>query len=1100
MSHLTLCPDGSGNLKELLLQSDTDGLESLKVVGKMKAADWAYLSSNSGIISYVKELDLSEAEISYDGEVYGSLAESTGSMGVMHMEEYRFWQVDSVASRYTLDGTVWEYWGNNVAGAFKGTSYEKIILPKTLAGIGRNAFMDCKNLKEVVPGGNEKYVGEGAFYNSGALSKLELPASVDSIGFKAFYGAGNALTFDLSHVEKIVENAFEASGVSEVILSELISELPFRCFYQCNQLRSVEIGSGLKAIGGDAFGECVALESVLLPEGLERIETGAFSRCKSLSGCTLPESARIIGDGAFSGCEKLESINIPKGIEEMGGSAFKNTPFEKTLRSENGIVYIGHIAYDVSPDMPEDVEIKEGTKVLASQLFYLKNLNGDTSNERLKSVKLPLTLTHIGEYAFYDCKLQNITLPEGLEKIGNSSFKNVELENIKLPSSLKIIGDEAFYMTDASYEPKLREVVFPDGLEIIGTNAFGRHPLKSVTLPESLKLLGGGAFSDNNNLVSVDYKCRDAVSTGAPFWGSSCDKLTFYEGVESIPSSLFENATLGVQSLVIPEGVKRIGDKAFDEASSIKVLSLPTSLESIGNSTFYGVRIEELTLPENVKFIGDNAFGFNNCLKTVNFNCRHAVSRDEIVETQFGPERRLGVPFADSTCDSLVLGENVEFLMPYFMAGKWGAWKNIKTVDLSQVDVIGEHAFEYTLLESVVLPEKMDEIADGLFYECYALSSVRMPVSCRRIGNYAFSGCYPLNPGRLLTEDLEEIGELAFLRCKGSDYDAVRNRWESLVLPPTIRRVENRAFSGCSGVTTAFIPSTIEYLGKSSLAFAEDFGTIKKVIMMRETPFTDVGTPFSAEYDGIQSKWTAVVPEGCKSLYAACSGWSNLNIEENGTLTADPENVFNVNFGDLRIPEGGDGNGLVDTEGRIVGGVYYALPSPNVSDWEGEPAPVLSIWNGCNEEDAQKLHGARPDTHYIYDFFTGLGVLLPPVKGCIEMDTRLDSRQMNILIDGHDVTSITGSSERATHYINFDLSEPTLAWFYLSEQDNATGAHIFKLAVHPNQDVSGIETAVPEQETEVTDRYDITGRKVTGKGHGLVIEKYSDGSVRKVVR
>ena len=149
-------------------------------------------------------------------------------------------------------------------------------------------------------------------------------------------------------------------------------------------------------------------------------------------------------------------------------------------------------------------------------------------------------LTHIGEYAFCDCKLQNITLPEGLEKIGNSSFKNVELENIKLPSSLKIIGDEAFYMTDASYEPKLREVVFPDGLEIIGANAFGRHPLKSVTLPESLKLLGGGAFSDNNNLVSVDYKCRDAVSTGAPFWGSSCDKLTFYEGVESIPSSLFE--------------------------------------------------------------------------------------------------------------------------------------------------------------------------------------------------------------------------------------------------------------------------------------------------------------------------------------------------------------------------------------------------------------------------------------------------------------------------------------------------------------------------------------------------------------------------------
>lgn len=1123
-SHLTLNLNGAGNLKELLLDSDIEGLESLKIVGEMRASDWEYLGSNTGIISYVKELDLSEAKISYDGEVYASESISTGSMGVVYKYEYRFWPRDSVSSHSSLQGPVYKYWGNNLAGAFRGTSYEKIVVPKTIHGIGRNAFKDCANLREVVLCGSEEFIGESAFYNSGTLSRLELPESVDSIAMSAFYKSGKGLELDLSHVSKIGGSAFKESGISNVILPTFMNELPAQCFSGCKQLRSITTGGSMKAIGDDAFSGCEALESVTLSEGLEKIGESAFYGCVTLSECRFPESVRVIGDEAFKGCKKLQSVTIPLGLEELGSDSFENTPYSASLKSENGILYIGHIAYSPAQDMKSDVQIKEGTRVLANKLFNYHRLNGEWSQDILKSVKLPSTLNFIGSEAFRYCKLQEISLPEGLVKIGDGCFMNVNFASIDLPSSLKIIGEEAF--ANDSGDPQLRAIKFPDGLEEIGTGAFKRQPLMSVTLPAGLKVLGSGAFAYNKNLVSVEYKCRDVICTydhytTGPFYDSSCDRLTFSDGVESIPSCLFYGSHLGVSSIVLPEGVRTIGDRAFNGCDAIKSVSLPSSLEcvgtesfcstsietvdfgnnlsNIGDRAFYNTKIEELTLPVGLEYLGDEAFGNISCLKTVNFNCRHAMSKDEIYVSQYGPSRRLGVPFKSSTCETLNIGSEVRYLMPYFMAGEWNKRKNIKSVDLSKAEYLGESAFEYTALESVVLPEVMDEIPRNLFYECYTLSEVKMPVSCKRIGTSSFFKCYLLNPCRLLPENVEEIGSGAFSQCRGSDYDAERNRWESLILPPSIKSVGNRAFAGCSGVNTVFIPSTIEYLGESSLAFAEEYGTCKKVIMMRDTPIADALTPFDNYSDAKQSKWTAIVPKGSKSLYSNQAGWSALNIEEIGEFIVDTEKVFNVNFDDLRLSADENNSEIKSTDGTIIGGVYYSLPFLTVFKGADDGSTFMRFWEGCSDENVERLHGAHIDTHYIYDFFTGFGVMLPAVKGCIEMDTQLNGRKLNIFLDGHDVVSVT-DADRTRHIIDFDLSEPTIAWFYLTKDENGMGADIYTLAIHPDQNVNGIDSVNQDGTTEVVGRYDINGRVVSGDQRGVIIERLSDGSTRKVIR
>ena len=58
--------------------------------------------------------------------------------------------------------------------------------------------------------------------------------------------------------------------------------------------------------------------------------------------------------------------------------------------------------------------------------------------------------------------------------------------------------------------------------------------------------------------------------------------------------------------VVIPEGVKSIGDSAFEYCKSLTSIVIPESVTSIGDSAFW--RCSSLTsvvIPEGVKSIGD---------------------------------------------------------------------------------------------------------------------------------------------------------------------------------------------------------------------------------------------------------------------------------------------------------------------------------------------------------------------------------------------------------------------------------------------------------------------------------------------------------------
>ena len=221
----------------------------------------------------------------------------------------------------------------------------KIILPDNLEEIGKYAFMKMK------------------------LEEINFPQNLRKIGRAAF---GNCHWFKTNPV-----------------IPEGVTELPARCFMNCQCFDKVTLPTSLKIISDDCFYNTRVAE-VNFPEGLDSIGNGAFY-ASDLKIADLPNSITKIASLTFSMCDRLRYIHIP----------------------ENG--YIDYIpnyfaAYD---DSLERVDIPNTIKKVGTCAF--------DSNRMLKDIKLPNGLTYIEQNAFYKCAFDSIVFPVSLEYLGGGS-------------------------------------------------------------------------------------------------------------------------------------------------------------------------------------------------------------------------------------------------------------------------------------------------------------------------------------------------------------------------------------------------------------------------------------------------------------------------------------------------------------------------------------------------------------------------------------------------------------------------------------------------------------------------------------------------------
>lgn len=240
-----------------------------------------------------------------------------------------------------------------------------------------------------------------------------------------------------------------------------------------------------------------------------------------------------------------------------------------------------------------DVTISEGITSIGEN--GKGNYGPFNKNGNVTSVKIPKSMTEIGERAFDSCSLRSIIFTKDCElvKIASYAFNSAPLNDINIPDLVTEIGNYAFYYSG------IKAINFGNANVSLGNSVFYQSKLESINFGiGNILLTGGNIFSYCTGLVSVFIPANVTFSANT--------------------SSIFGNDTK-LESIVFDENHQTdfIPANFAQFCSALKTFVFPPAIKTIKNSAFYASGLENLVIPEGVTTVEQSAFSYMNSLTSV---------------------------------------------------------------------------------------------------------------------------------------------------------------------------------------------------------------------------------------------------------------------------------------------------------------------------------------------------------------------------------------------------------------------------------------------------------------------------------------------------
>lgn len=521
--------------------------------------------------------------------------------------------------------------------AFSETGITTLNIPSTITTIDDDAFSNCKFLEEVTIDKGIKELKSVIFYNCTALKKVSLPDTLRSIGNSAFTNCSSLETLILPpNLETIEDLAFFKTGLKSIIIPDTVKTIGRSAFAETN-LSLIQLPKNLEKIEYGMFSNCGNLTKIELPPNLKEVGGFAFFNT-GLKTIEFPDTVEIIGDTAFGTSGDLTEAKLGKGIKSIAENAFSRTVMMKIDLSEKDPGEIpgspwGATQPQVYWNTYEDDSCfyitKDGT-VLGFKP-YRHDMDSKKENHiNSKShtiIDIPEEINHIkvkriAPNAFNQnlSALSSVSFSEGLESIGAYAFSVNTIEEIRFPNSLKKIETGAFARCD-----DLKIAVFGSEIEEVAKDAFSEtnRNLELFFYEKEVNSVKGYPWSLDTTVKDspcfpVYWKSEDTsafyIDDAGTLFGfkplahkslKGIDDLTQNHTVALIPSDIS-----GIE-------VKEIADSAFLAVNTLTTLSLPSTIQCIGNSAFKKTKIQEVIIPDSVKTIGQSAFQNTTELKSV---------------------------------------------------------------------------------------------------------------------------------------------------------------------------------------------------------------------------------------------------------------------------------------------------------------------------------------------------------------------------------------------------------------------------------------------------------------------------------------------------
>ncbi len=699
-----------------------------------------------------------------------------------------------------------------------------------------------------------------------AITRVIIEDGVTRIGKYAFYGCASLTSVQIPGSVRCIANyAFKnCTSLSAVSIPYGVNVLSYECFSGCTALTSVSLPTSLKNISAYVFADCKNLSSIYLPSSITKLDGGVFKNCTKLTSITLPSEITSIVTSLFEGCTALRSVSMGDKITEVGGKAFYNCSALTEL---------------ILPDSCQKVENGALTgctslRTLATPFYasgtensHLGRLFGASNNELNKQNYVPRTLTKL------------IVLPahEG---------RYIDLS-------------ACYYITD---------LVVKEGVTTLPTFCFSAcNAIARVSLPDSLRNYKSTAFDVT------------AYGKASGNWSG---------GVLYIGKHLFKAKNTVTGAFTVREGTLSIGSGAFDDATGITKVTLPASVQKVGDAFAKCDKITEFVIPDEVR--GLSATGFE---KSVYYNTEENYVNDELYignhlirarkcESGFYAFKEGTVTIASSAfrdvrkSSSIYLPKSVKSAtsltsFPNLTNVWYGGSeeeKNLYFDNYNDEDYIwhfntckvNEHQYTNDCdtvcnnceWERTVTHNYTGEVcADCEFVKGITFEEIDGEIKIKQI-NTKYTECLVI-PEYINNLPVTIIGESVFKD---------KSIAEKIVLPNTVRVIEKEAFSGCR-TREINIPQNLEVIGDNAFylnGFKGDLVIPNSVKTIGDYAFSDCYEVQSVKIgNGVESigkyafKDTSiteiVIPDSVKTIGESAFEW--VETLEKVTFLSAPESI-----------------------------------------------------------------------------------------------------------------------------------------------------------------------------------------------------------------
>lgn len=452
---------------------------------------------------------------------------------------------------------------------------------------------------------------------------------------------------------------------------------------------------------------------------------------------------------------------------------------------------------------------------------------------------------------------------------GSFSMSSKNFDNISIPASVVDIQPGAFKLCGV-------EEIFVDSANLYYTSENGvlfnkdktallAYPINntqiSYTIPNSVKTIEYAAFMFGSNLSNVIIpNTVTSINEEAFSYCSNLKDIEIPNSVTQIGINAFDfsmcnkesggyyigNCLIGADNdfcgnFSIKEGTRLVADEALKEKYSIESITVPSSVEVVGDYAFLqfsfegGYEDEFKSILKNINIAEDNK---NFCsIDGVMFNkdktelLYYPCGKENITYTVPNTVKKLGkVSFSSCQLESLKLPDNLKSIGE--SAFQYSSLKNITIPQ--NVEYLGKYAFDRSALEIIDIPSSITVIEEGCFELCGKLKSVSFKGNIKCIKDYAFDRCESLTeidiPDSVtnigtgafqltgiqkieLPNKLENIGEYAFNNCENL---------QELIIPNNEITISSRAFYNCPKLTNILIPNKVKEIGLSAFGYEGD--------------------------------------------------------------------------------------------------------------------------------------------------------------------------------------------------------------------------------------------------------------------------------------